>query len=507
MADLTVSLFFTLIVIVICFLFLTKRKRLDGEPPIENGWLPFIGVALQFQRNPLEFLTSRKRRYGDVFTCRIAGKYFTFILDPFSYNNVIRQGKNLNFQKFAIAASLKVFGHADFADPKYNISYEEIHPIFRQTLQGAALQPLTLSMMKNLQFVMQKSKVYDWTTEGLYSFAFKIMFEAGYLTLFGRNEYLFAEDNAEEAQEAWMTRIMDDFKVLDNAFPHIVAGIPIFLLWKVKAAREDLAGKFLHKYLKKNTNLSELIEKRINIFDRIKNLDEVNKARTHVAMLWASQANTLPATFWSLFYMLRSPEALREARKEVEQLLQDTNQSTETQVCFTKDHLDNMTVLGSIIDEALRLSSASIMIRVANENFILTLDSREEIKIRKGDCIALYPQMIHLDPEIYENPKEFKYNRFLDENGQRKTCFLKNGRKFKSFLLPFGAGTSECPGRFFAVNEIKQFLALILCHYDLELQNMDIPPLDNSRAGFGILQPKHDVQFRYKLKRKNGEKL
>lgn len=58
----------------------------------------------------------------------------------------------------------------------------------------------------------------------------------------------------------------------------------------------------------------------------------------------------------------------------------------------------------SIIKEALRLSSASIMIRVASDDFILTLDSGQAAAIRKGDYVALYPRLIHLDPEIYPNP-------------------------------------------------------------------------------------------------------
>ena len=58
----------------------------------------------------------------------------------------------------------------------------------------------------------------------------------------------------------------------------------------------------------------------------------------------------------------------------------------------------------SIIKEAMRLSSASLNIRVAKENFLLHLDNRESYHIRKDDIIALYPQMIHFDPEIYEEP-------------------------------------------------------------------------------------------------------
>lgn len=68
--------------------------------------------------------------------------------------------------------------------------------------------------------------------------------------------------------------------------------------------------------------------------------------------------------------------------------------------------------------------------------------------------------------------------------------------------MPFGSGVTKCPGRFFAVYEIKQFLALVLSYFDMELLDpaIQVPLLDQSRAGLGILQPTYDVDFRYKLK-------
>ena len=58
----------------------------------------------------------------------------------------------------------------------------------------------------------------------------------------------------------------------------------------------------------------------------------------------------------------------------------------------------------SIIKEAMRLSSASMNVRIAKENFLLHLDNQEAYHIRKDDVIALYPPMLHFDPEIFEDP-------------------------------------------------------------------------------------------------------
>lgn len=99
-------------------------------------------------------------------------------------------------------------------------------------------------------------------------------------------------------------------------------------------------------------------------------------------------------------------------------------------------------------------------------------------------------------------PQEYKFDRFLDEKGQEKTTFTRKGRKLRYFYMPFGSGVTKCPGRFFAVYEMKQFLSLVLSYFDMELLDpaIQVPPLDQSRAGLGILQPTYDVDFRYKLK-------
>lgn len=96
----------------------------------------------------------------------------------------------------------------------------------------------------------------------------------------------------------------------------------------------------------------------------------------------------------------------------------------------------------------------------------------------------------------------FKYDRYLNENKEEKTDFYRNGRKLKYYYMPFGAGIAKCPGRLFAVHEIKQFLVLVFSYFEINLvdSNVPCPSLDQSRAGLGILQPSNDIDFRYRLK-------
>ncbi|XP_030635932.1 cytochrome P450 7A1 [Chanos chanos] len=508
MASLLVGILTVLLSLFLVWQYGKTRKRKPGEPPLETGWMPFIGLALDYGRNPLGFLQDMQRKHGNVFTCKIAGKYLTFITDPFSFSSVVRQGKNLDFQKFAMGFSQRVFGHADFNSPMLSESYKEVHSIFRQTLQGPPLQQLTQSMLGNLQTVLSQDsqRGHGWQEEGLQSFTNRIMFEAGFLTLFGQEAELPKLRGVAKAG-SFIRKTVRDFLMFDKAFPALAAGVPISLCLSAWRAREALASELKHSGLQRRNCISALIQRRMDAFDRMR-LDETGKARTHVCMLWASQANTLPAAFWSLYYTLRSPAALDAALSEINRVLQESEEPLDDPsqlISLTREQLESMTVLDSIIAEALRLSSASIMIRVANEDFVLTLDSGEQVAIRKGDYICLYPQLIHMDPEVYPNPTEFQFDRYLEADGKKKSSFFKAGRRLRHFLIPFGSGASECPGRFFAVNEIKEFLTLALWHYDLELSNPDatLAP-DCARAGLGILPPSRDVLLRYRVRERGG---
>ncbi|KAM8967318.1 cytochrome P450 7A1-like [Pelodytes ibericus] len=510
---LTISLIWGLVVALCCFFWLLVgiRRRNPGEPPLENGLIPYLGCALQFGANPLEFLRARQNKYGHIFTCKIAGKFVHFVTDPFSFSSVMRSGRHFDWQKFHFATSAKAFGHSSM-DPMDGKTTENVHETFMRTLQGDALDPLITAMMENLQHTMLQPTTFKvtsevWRTEGLYAFCYRVMFESGYLTLFGKELNSKEDPNLarQEAQRALILNALENFKEFDKIFPALVAGLPIHVFKSAYSARENLAKELLHENLRKRNNISDLITLRMFLNDTLSTLSDMEKAKTHLALLWASQANTLPATFWSVFFLLRCPRAMKAASDEIHQVLEKASQKISYDgkcIFLNRQQLDDMPVLDSIIKESMRLSSASLNIRVAKENFTLHLDNNEPYNVRKDDIVAFYPQTVHLDPEVYEDPLTFKYDRYLDEDLKEKTNFYLKGRKLKYYYLPFGSGKTKCPGRQFAVHEIKQLLTLMISYFDVEIidKNAKSPPLDQSRAGLGILQPTHDVDFRYRLK-------
>ncbi|KAM6125844.1 LOW QUALITY PROTEIN: cytochrome P450 7B1 [Pterocles gutturalis] len=464
---------------------LCRRKR-NGEPPLINGWISLPWEGLIFRKDA--FLLDQQKNL-DICTVHIAGRYITFIMDPFQYVYVIRNSKQLEFHEFAdkMASNFDypALSNGKFPDLKENTTQN------LQYLQGKPLDIISDHMMKNLQdiFEWKCSQATDWETEKMYKFCLLCMFEASFVTLYGR---VPAADGHKVISE-----IRDKFIKLMPVFP-LAANIPIELLGATKIRKE-----LIHHLLKNMTKWlggSKVVQARQDIFEKYELLGDYDKA-AHLAFLWASVGNTIPATFWAMYYLLRHPEALATVRDEIDHLLQSTGQQRGPtyNIHLTREQLDNLVYLESALNESLRMCSSSMNIRISQEDFVLKLEGNQEVTLRKGDWIALYPQILHMDPEVYEDPKEYKFDRYI-ENGKKKTTFYKAGRKLKYFLMPFGSGISMCPGRFLAMNEMKMFLFLLLAHFDVELAENKAVRLDNSRMGLGILLPDVDIAFRYKLR-------
>ncbi|TKS83044.1 7-alpha-hydroxycholest-4-en-3-one 12-alpha-hydroxylase [Collichthys lucidus] len=228
--------------------------------------------------------------------------------------------------------------------------------------------------------------------------------------------------------------------------------------------------------------------------------------RYMLVLLWVSQGNTGPSAFWLLFFLMKHPEAMAAVREEVNRVLKESGQEVRRDghlINLTCDMLMKTPILDSAVEETLRLTAAPLLVRSVLQDMTLKMANGCEYRIPKGDRMAVFPySAVHLNPEIHPDPHSFKYDRFLNPDGSKKTDFYKDGKNVKYYSMPWGAGVSMCPGRFFANNELKQFVFLMLVYFDLELKNPDekTPRYDVSRLGFGALHPVRDIQFRYSLR-------
>uniref|UniRef100_A0A3P8RQ85 Cytochrome P450 family 8 subfamily B member 1 n=1 Tax=Amphiprion percula TaxID=161767 RepID=A0A3P8RQ85_AMPPE len=485
------------------------RQRRPGEPPLDKGCIPWLGHVLEFRRDTLKFLERMKQQYGDVFTVQLGGFYFTFLQDPLSFGAFVKESRGkLDFNKFARHLVHRVFGY---------VAIEGDHQLLQTSsnkhLKGDGLEVMTQAMTSNLQNLMlhnvgSAADQRTWVEDGLFMYSYNIVFRAGYLSLYGNAPHKSegGEEKAKERDRAESDALFSEFRKYDQLFPNLAYGV---LPPRQKMEAERLKSLFWDtlavQKVKTRDNIGGWVWDMQQALDE-KGVEESMIDRYMLVLLWASQGNTGPSAFWLLLFLMKHPEAMTAVREEVDKVLKESGQEVQhggPLINLTRQMLMKTPILDSAVEETLRLTAAPLLTRAVLQDLTLKMADGREYLIRKGDRMSVFPySAVHLDPEVHPDPHSFKYDRFLNPDGSKKTDFYKGGKRVKYYNMPWGAGVSMCPGRFFATNELKQFVFLMLVYFEFELKNPEekIPEIDFKRWGFGSMQPVRDVQFQYRLK-------
>ncbi|XP_009635240.1 5-beta-cholestane-3-alpha,7-alpha-diol 12-alpha-hydroxylase [Egretta garzetta] len=484
------------------------RRRRPDEPPLDKGTIPWLGYMLDFRKDGSGFLKRMQRKHGDVFTVLIGGYYFTFVMDPFCFGAIVKESRaKLDFRTFASKLVLQVFGYKPI-----EANHSIIHASSTKHLMGDGLTVMIQATMENFQKLMlfnlssgKEKRV--WQEDSLFHYCYNIVFRAGYLALYGTEPYQGAEnkEKAHEQDRIHSNQLYHEFRKYDRLFPRLAYAV---LPPKDKIEAERLKKLFWSMLSVKKTWQRDNVSGWISDQDQLlaeNGVPEYMRNRFMFMLLWASQGNTGPTAFWLLLYLMKHPEAMKAVKDEIDKVLRENGQEVKPgspPINITRDMLNQTPLLDSALEETLRLVAAPVLVRAVLQDTSLKTNSGTEYTIRKGDRLALFPHIsVQMNPDIHPDPHKFKYDRFVNPDGTKKD-FYKNGKRLKYFNMPWGAGVSICPGRFFATAEMKLFVFFVLSHYDLELVNgeEEIPAIDISRWGVGTMQPVHDVRFRYRLR-------
>lgn len=68
----------------------------------------------------------------------------------------------------------------------------------------------------------------------------------------------------------------------------------------------------------------------------------------------------------------------------------------------------------------------------------IVLKDKRIVHLKDNDAIALFPTIAHHDPDLFPNPDDFIFNRFIEMHANNTFGFM-----------PFGIGNNICPGRVF----------------------------------------------------------
>ncbi|XP_001375144.1 cytochrome P450 4A6-like [Monodelphis domestica] len=161
---------------------------------------------------------------------------------------------------------------------------------------------------------------------------------------------------------------------------------------------------------------------------------------------------------WLLYSLAMNPEHQQKCREEIRDLLGD-------EMAIGWEHLNRMPYTTMCIKESLRLYPPVTSISRDLSKPLTLSDGRY---LPAGTIVTLHIHALHHNPSVWPEPEVFNPLRFSPEN--------LTSRHTHSFL-PFSAGTRNCIGQQFAMNEMKVAVALTLLHFHLEPDATQPPQL------------------------------
>ena len=371
-------------------------------------------------------------------------------------------------------------------DPEFDAEARRHYVQYLKNRDG--LRPLVVEFIrricdwiKNDKAALEKNgTLSEWKTCGLFEFSHRMIFQPSTLALFG------------EIDPASLER---DFRLFDDNFHHFSAALPHWVYsWFFSA--ELKARSQLNNSWSKNphpTRESEFIQvRKAHLLANADWISEKDRHGNQTGILWGSLGNTIPAVFWCLFYLLRDSKAIATIRQEIDTHLPrfPLNNDTDATLIqeWTPEQLNSCVYLESVVSETLRLAGAPLITRKCSQKTELVLHDGRTLKVKPDETVAWFAAITHRDPTIFPNPNEFIFDRFLN----------KTAETFPGFI-PFGGGKSMCPGRFFAKNEIKVCVAMLLRYMEYKLIDTEtIPRQKPERVGFGVAPPSQDITIMYR---------
>lgn len=167
-----------------------------------------------------------------------------------------------------------------------------------------------------------------------------------------------------------------------------------------------------------------------------------------LTMLIAGHDTSTALLAWTFYLLGKNPETYTRLQIELDQALQGQPPLTPA---GWQPHL-----LDAIIKESLRLYPP---IHLGNRRVAESIDFDGRC-VPAGERLIYSIYLTHRDPDIWENPDDFKPERFA------------NGRKHPPFAyVPFGGGPRACIGAAFGQAEARLVLARLLQTYNFQLMD------------------------------------
>ncbi|RIA87429.1 cytochrome P450 [Glomus cerebriforme] len=455
------------LILLLSFILLRSKKHSKlNEPPLVPYKYPIIGHTIDFNKDSKNFIKKCQAEYGEIFSLYVYGRVITYVgkeLTP----EVFRNNKDFNFNE----ATQETFPLGEFLHRTRDF-FNMVPKIVQVNLSGE-LKLYTERVQKQLNAsideIIGNGKVLD---PPLPSIQF-IIAKPIAATLVG-------EDLSDDRE------LVNTFAYVTSELGQFLSAPPTLGFVHPSLHRKFIVMKFnnslnnpyeVHRGVIKK-RLSPVIEKRLSEMKRLgdKYIPPIDILQRYIEMLhkdytaniddimdhlivtiFASVHTTSVFLTYCLHELVNNPQFHKEILEEQEQIY-----SNNKNPYYSTDQIAKMVKLDSFIKETMRIHSHIVSLQHKTLSSYYTFSNGYQVP--KGRFVYIRTNEIHFDEELQgKNSNEFDAFRYLNKNSPAT-------RVERNHLI-FGLGKHACPGRVFAINEIKIALHYFLLNYNIRAKS------------------------------------
>lgn len=466
----------SLYIFLLAFLSVIRNKRLPPSPPT----IPFIGNIFWLLKSSKNFadlepiIRSLRSKYGDIVTIHIGSTPSIFITSHEAAHRALVKNGTVFANRPQALQTMKVF----FPN--------------QRTITTSAYSPVWRSLRQNFMQIFQPSRLNSYSHCRKWALSvlkknISLDIESGNksipindhlnLALYVLLSYMcigekFEEDTVKYIQKV-QHRLVNNFirfNVLN--FLPMLTKVVFRKLWReVLEIRENQVGVFLpmikarREKLKSKVNVEQEFEAYVDtLFDMKLPADSGNKLTDEELVSLCSEFllggtdTTATTLLWVMANIVKYQNVQEKLFNEIKEVVKHVEDIEE-------EHLKRMPYLNAVVLETFRRHPPGhfILPRCVTQDTIL-----DGYSIPKNAIVNVAVAELGWDPNVWEDPMEFRPERFMRYDEGDDKFDLKGFKEIK--MLPFGAGRRVCPAISMAVLHLEYFVANLVRDFKWTLE-------------------------------------
>lgn len=457
-----------------CIIYYFTPDHDENEPPSIPTNMPLVGHIFGMLRYGSRYYDKIATKYPElpIYRLDVPGRKVYVVTDPDLIQAVDRRPKEFSFgpivlqfaTRFLIASQetvqkLAAHGPSENGTGQTGLTPETLKIQHESLAPGKDLEAITQTMLSGILRFLNPSKAVMSREVGLCEFFKQFVTVVSTESIYGHQNNPYQDQRVIDA----LWQIYRDFGLLGlNISPGLLAP-------KGNAARQVVFSA-MNKYYANDgqKTASRLIQDRLAV-NRKYDVPQNDIDHFDLAIGFGLLANAPAAMFWIIFCLYSNAYLLNEIRQTIESLpsiqqgLRNAKPTDKASVSVDiAEVVDCCPILGSFINEVLRVQSTSASARIVTRDTWLN----GKYLLKKNNFILVPSLVVHRNEHAWgQTAASFDASRFL--SGEHKSSRLRKQKVPMSANRIWGGGSNMCPGRYFAMRELLAILIITVLRYDI----------------------------------------